>query len=89
MLNNKTDYKVKGYTNKWSVIDTYKEWSLLENCTYGDETCYLVVRNDVEVVEKRYQKISKPEYVTLPTITSVVCETYDGLIQALEDECII
>lgn len=83
------DYKVKGYYNKWSVIDTYKDYALLENNTYGDETCYLVVRTNNNVQELKYTKSSTGENVVLATIMKVVCETYDGIEIALEDEGII
>ena len=36
MLKDNVSYKVQGYTNKWSVIDRYKGFALLENETYGD-----------------------------------------------------
>ena len=83
------DYKVKGYYNKWSVIDTYRHYALLENNTYGDETCYLVVDMNNNVEELEYTKKSTNEKIMLPTIMSVVCETYDGIEIALTDEEII
>lgn len=83
------DYKVKGYYNKWSVIDTYKGYALMENNTYGDETCYLVVKVKDNVQYKEYTKKSNGEKIVLPTIMKVVCETYDGIEIALEDEGII
>lgn len=87
------DYKVTGYSNKWSVIDTYTcvfgRYALLENNTYGDETCYLVVNMDMNVINKEYTKKSTGEKVVLPTIIGVTCETYDDIITALEDEGIL
>lgn len=83
------NYKIKGYTNKWTVIDTYKSYALMENNTYGDETCYLVVKIENNVQEKEYTKKSTGEKVILPTIMEVLCETFDGLEIALEDEGII
>ena len=83
------DYKVKGYYNKWSIIDTYKGYALMENNTYGDETCYLVVKVKDNVQDKEYIKKSNGEKIVLPTIMEVVCETYDGIEIALEDEGII
>ena len=88
MIQRNKDYKVEGYTNRWSVIDTYHGFALLENNTYGDETCYLVVKQDAKVEEKTYTK-RNGEKITLPTIMETVCETYDDLITALEDECLI
>ena len=83
------DYKINGYYNKWSVIDTYKGYALMENNTYGDETCYLVVKVKDNVQDKEYTKKSNGEKIVLPTIMEVVCETYDGIEVALEDEGII
>ena len=89
MLRKEVEYKVEGYLNKWSIIDTYNGYSLLENSTWGDETCYLVVDNNVEVVDKEYTKRSSGEKVIIPTIMTVVCETFDGIEIALEDEGIL
>ena len=89
MLSKEIEYKVDGYYNRWSVIDTYNGYSLLENSTWGDETCYLVVKNNVEVVDKEYVKRSSGEKVMIPTIMEVVCETFDDIEVALEDEGIL
>lgn len=89
MIKKNVDYKVKGYTNRWSVIAQYKGYRLLENCTWGDETCYLVVRYNAKVEDKEYTKKSTGEKVTIPTIMEVVCETFDDIVTALEDEGII
>ena len=83
------NYKIKEYYNKWTVIDTYKGYALMENNTYGDETCYLVVKIKDNVQNKKYTNKSTGEKVILPTIMEVLCETYDGLEIALEDEGII
>lgn len=85
MLEKNVEYKVKGYTNRWSLIDQLGGYGLLENNTWGDETCYLVVKMDQEALEKRY-KNRDSEVVMIPTIQEVVCETYDGLEVALGDE---
>lgn len=63
------EIRVNGYYGKWTAIDSYKNWLLLENCTYGDETCCLVVEKD--------------------NMQEVICETYDDIITALEDEGLI
>lgn len=89
MLKKEIEYKVNGYYNRWSIIDTYKNYSLLENTTWGDETCYLVVDNNIEVIDKEYTKRSNGKKVVIPTIKSVICETFDGIITALEDEGIL
>lgn len=85
MIKKGIDYRVKGYYNRWYVIASLKKWSLLENCTWGDETCHLVVRNDVTVIDKAYRNTRTNERVVLPTIQETVCETYDDLQTALED----
>lgn len=59
--------KINGYTNTWSEIDNYEIYHLMENDIYGDETCLLVVDEQL----------------------NVICETYDDIITALEDEGII
>lgn len=85
MLQEKVEYKVNGYTNRWSLIDTMAGYGLLENNTYGDETCYLVVKMDQEAAMQRYKR-GDGSIVELPTIQEVVCETYDGLEVALDDK---
>lgn len=82
------EYRVLNYTNRWSIIDTHEKWALLENCTWGDETCYLVVPMDQEIVMKKY-RCGDGSVVELPTIQLVTCETYDDIITALEDACLI
>jgi hypothetical protein len=69
------EYKVHGYRNKWSVISTLGDYALLENNSYGDETCYLVVeiKDNVCIIDGRL------------VVMHVVCETFDGLEVALED----
>ena len=85
MLDKNTEYKVNGYRNRWSIIDTFKGYALLENCTYGDETCYLVAKLDQEPVMKTYIRPDKLR-IELPTIMEVICETFDDIETALEDE---
>jgi hypothetical protein len=87
MLDEKVEYKVCGYRNRWSIIDTVADYVLLENCTYGDETCYLVVK-DQEPVMRTYRRPDDTT-VELPTIMDVICETYDGREIALEEEGLI
>ena len=82
------DYKVEGYTNKWSIVDEAFGFVPLENNTYGDETCHLVVRKNIVAKDKEYTK-RNGEKVVLPTITSRVHATYDWIRQCLEDEGII
>jgi hypothetical protein len=71
MINYNVNYKVEGYTNKWSVIDDLNGYVLLENNTWGDETCYLVAKQDQPTPNN--------------AIMEVAGETYDDLETALED----
>ena len=84
MIENNVEYRVKGYTNKWALIDTTDHYGLLENSTYGDETCYLVVDLKQEPEMRRYKRTDE-SFVELPTIMGVLGETYDGLETALDD----
>ena len=86
MIKANTDYKVEGYTNRWTVIDTYKSYCLLENNTYGDETCYLVVSKYAPVEMREYTLRGTGEKIMLPCIKKVICETYDDIYTALNDE---
>lgn len=89
MIKEGIDYKVAGYTNRWSVIDKCKGWVLLENNTYGDETCYIVTRENQKANDKKYKSKATGEIVMIPTIIGKVYETYDGIWQCLEDEGIL
>ena len=89
MLSKEIEYKVDRYYNKWSIIDTYQGYSLLENTTWGDETCYLVADNNVEVVNREYIKKGTGEKIIIPTITTIICETFDGIVIALKDAGIL
>lgn len=85
MIKENIKYKVDGYINKWEVIDSYKDYVLLENCTYGDETCYLVVDKNQDTVMKGY-KLKNGETIELETIVSNnIYETYDDIITCLND----
>lgn len=84
MIENNVEYRVKGYTNKWALIDTLDHYGLLENSTYGDETCYLVVDLNQEPEMRRYKRTDE-SFVELPTIMEVLGETFDGLEIALDD----
>lgn len=85
------EFKVKGYYNKWYVIDEYKEWALLENATWGDETCYLVVRKDAPIMRKFSSDTTFSGKMVgyYDEIQEVVCETYDDIETALKDEGLI
>lgn len=86
MLKENVNYGVKGYSGLWSVIDTYKGYALLENNRYGDETYYLVVRLDVEVIERVYTNKGSNEKLVIPTIMEVIEETFDDLESAVEED---
>lgn len=42
-MKNLQNLKIKGYTGRWSAFDSYRNYYILENDYYGDETCYLVI----------------------------------------------
>ena len=88
MIQENTSYKVKGYTNTWSVISSYRGFVLLENEVWGDETCYLVVRKNVKTPMKEYKK-RNGEKIMLPTISAKTYETFDDIRTCLIDEDII
>lgn len=75
------DYRVSGYRNLWSIVDKAHGYVLLENNTYGDETCYLVVPEDapVDVFED-----GRP-----PMIMGEIYETFDSLEDCLIDEGVL
>lgn len=54
--------KVEGYFGKWSAFDKYKKFNdvsyyILENNIYGDETCYLIVREDGFLIGETFDDI--------------------------------
>ena len=53
--------KIPGYTNRWSSIDEYKigekTYYLMENDTWGDETCLLVITPDFKEIYETYDDI--------------------------------
>mgnify|MGYP006976119177 CR=1 FL=1 len=66
-MKTKQNIKIEGYSGKWSAIDNYDKYYLMENDYYGDETCYLVIDDT----------------------NTVISETYDDIVTALEDEGLI
>lgn len=60
-MDNMQDIKIKGYYNKWSAIDYMTvnniEYYLMENNTYGDETCYLVITKDQSKIFETFDDI--------------------------------
>lgn len=85
MIKENIDYKVKGYYGTWSVIDEAKNCCLLENNQYGDETCYLLVKNNAPVEDKTYTNKNTGVKTVRPTIMEVVGETYDDIETACDD----
>lgn len=53
--------KIKGYTNTWSSIDTIlidnEYYYLMENDEYGDETCYLVITQNQNIIIETFDDI--------------------------------
>lgn len=53
--------KIEGYTNTWDMVDSItkngKKYYLLENNIYGDETCYLLVNENLEVLGETFDDI--------------------------------
>ena len=53
--------KIKGYIGVWSSIDSAeidnKIYYLMENNTWGDETCYLVIDENKNVICETYDDI--------------------------------
>lgn len=90
MIEKNVDYRVKGYIGFWGVCDEARGYVMLEHCTLGDETCYLVVRKDLKVHQKTYTKKSTGEKVVLPTLQPrKPIETFDNIEIALTDEGLI
>lgn len=71
--------KLEGYRGTWYEIARMEVeniiYILLEHEQYGDETCWLVAALYPGSYDSYFLK--------------VICETYDGLEVALEDECIL
>jgi hypothetical protein len=85
MLQYGVTYKVDGYVGKWSVIDDYQGYVLLEHELFGDETWYLVVKRDAITTNKRYKIDDKGNTIIYPVIVEDVITTFDDLITTLED----
>ena len=53
--------RIPGYTNRWSSIDEYKvgdkTYYLMENDTWGDETCGLVITPDFKEIYETFDDI--------------------------------
>ena len=77
--------KVINYKGFWSVIDDFEGYVLLEHNTYGDETCYLVVKASDFV----WKEISTNVIVPFFDQLAYIYETYDDIKTCLEDEGLI
>lgn len=69
-------YSHKDYIGKWEIIGEDHGYYMLEHCTYGDETCYLVISKKARVFEGN-------------ELRARVFETYDDIETCLIDEGII
>ena len=56
-MKTKQNMKIEGYSGKWSAIDSYDKYYLMENDYYGDETCYLIIDNANTVIGETYDDI--------------------------------
>lgn len=78
-MNKLEGIKLEGYENTWYEIDRLETkdatYVLFENEVYGDETCGVVVR----YTEARNLDGEIPDRF-------IVCETFDDIKTALEDE---
>ena len=79
-------YKTIGHSGLWSVIDSQqvndKLYCLLEHNVFGDETpCVVVDGSEVKMIKRRIGAV--------PEFQKEICETYDGLLFALNENEII
>lgn len=83
-----SNYRVKGYRNRWAVIDEVSrdgvKYLLLENESFGDESVMLVVRDDAPVEQKEIIT-AQGDFRFVDVIMEVVGETWDDLETALDD----
>lgn len=87
MVENHVEYKVKGYRGRWGVADRKMGYVLLEHCTLGDETCYLVVSEKLIPKDMAYGKDGS---IILPTLTPrKIYETWDDIETTLKTEGVI
>lgn len=56
-MKEKQDLKIEGYRGKWSAIDKFKNYYLMEHNYYGDETCLLVIDENNKVITETYDDI--------------------------------
>lgn len=90
--NSDLDYEIGGRYGTWYEIDEMKvgddTYKLYESCNYGDETGAIVIKvPSVPYVIKKLPMNDERVYV-IPKGCEV-CETFDGIKSALEDEGIL
>ena len=85
------DYKIEGRYGTWYEIDDMKvgddTYKLYESCDWGDETAAIVIKVPSEPYAVK--KLSSGERVFVIPKECEVCETFDDIKTALEDEDII
>ena len=79
-------YKTVGHSGLWSIIDfrciNDKVYCLLEHNVFGDETpCVVVDGSEVKMIKRRIGAV--------PEFQKEICETYNGLLFALNENEII
>ena len=79
-------YRIAGHFGLWHIIDfkriNDKVYCLLEQNVFGDEApCVIVDGNEVKMVKRKIGAV--------PQFQKKICETYDGLLVALNENEII
>ena len=81
------EVRIEDYRGCWGEIDRLTHnnttYALFEHNTYGDETCYIVVKL-CPISETRHVTIKDKNYVLIEK-DDIVDETFDGLVQCLYD----
>lgn len=80
---------VEGYVGSWTAIDDRDGWVLLEHNQWGDETNLLLVYAPEFIWRVYVSKIGEKCYRPFFPHNSQIYETYDDIVTALEDFCLI
>lgn len=56
-MKEKQNITINGYSGKWSAFDSYRNYFIMEHNYYGDETCYLVIDENDNVICETYDDI--------------------------------
>lgn len=75
-IDKNAEYKFKGYKGKWYFIAESNGYYMFEHCTYGDDTCHLVVNAKSRVWDNN-------------VIKARAIETYDDIKTTLYTEGIL